>query len=67
MKKEKGWVGGSTVPREVTMPATAKATAERQPETAASSTLIDTSGKGGKRNSINRGRVVGGFDFEELD
>ena len=65
-KKEKGWVGGSTVPREVTLPTNAKVD-EREDAPIKTSSMIDTTGKGAKQNSINKGRVVGGFDFEELD
>lgn len=53
VKKDKGWVGGSTIPREV--PSTKTSSSK--------TTMIDTSG--GKQQQSDR--VVGGFDFEALD
>ena len=61
-KKEKGWVGGSTIPREAVLPVATKIS----PKAAGASgntVMIDTTGKRKSKND----QVTGGINFEELD
>ena len=64
-KKEKGWVGGSTIPREVVLPVATKISPKAAAAAGKSNgtVMIDTTGKA---NSSNR-QHISSFNFEELD
>ena len=64
-KKEKGWVGGSTIPREVVLPLATKVSPKAAAAGKSSDTvMIDTTGKS---NSTTNRQHISSFDFEELD
>ena len=65
-KKEKGWVGGSTIPREAVLPVRTKISPKAVAAAGKSNdtVMIDTTGK--SNSSTNR-QHISSFDFEELD